>query len=258
MNYPIRLSKLPGRRGPSQPYGVVRAMINAWAGEVPSNFHRQTAYLTAKAGFLAVLLLLSVFAAPPARAGEDPVILALGDSLTAGYGLAAAEAFPTKLEQALRAKGRPARVINAGVSGDTTAGGLSRVDWLMADKPDLVILELGANDGLRGLDPEATRDNLSKIIEKAKAAGAAVLLAGMLAPPNLGKDYGAAFNAVYPTLADRYDVIFYPFFLDGIAAQPDLNLGDGMHPNAAGVDVIVENILPTVIKALDRVGETGS
>jgi len=188
--------------------------------------------------------------------GEKPVILALGDSLTAGYGLSKADSFPSVLEEALAEAGRPARVINAGVSGDTSKGGLSRVDWLLTENPDVVLLELGSNDGLRALDPQQTYKNLAALIEKAHAAGAHVLLAGMLAPPNLGREYGEEFNAVFPRLAEEYDVTFYPFFLDGVAAQPELNLSDGMHPNADGVEVIVENILPSVVEALDAAGET--
>jgi acyl-CoA thioesterase-1 len=197
----------------------------------------------------ALCLLFSLLLAAPA-AGAEKTILALGDSLVAGYGLEKADSFPTELEEALRAEGHDVRVINAGVSGDTSKGGLARVDWLFADKPDLMLLELGANDGLRGLPPAQTEENLAAIIEKAQDAGVPVLLAGMMAPPNLGREYGEEFNAVFPRLAERYDVAFYPFFLDGVAAEPELNQGDGMHPNAAGVDVIVERILPHVIDAL--------
>ncbi len=189
-------------------------------------------------------------------AAQTTTILALGDSLTAGYGLSKAESFPEKLEAALKEAGHDVRVINAGVSGDTSKGGLARVDWLFADKPDLMLLELGANDGLRGLPPADTKRNLAAIIEKAQAADVPVLLTGMLAPPNLGRDYGAEFDAVFPDLAEEYGTHFYPFFLDGVAAEPDLNLSDGMHPNGAGVDVIVARILPTVLEALDAA--TGS
>lgn len=201
------------------------------------------------------MLIAAVGAASAQQQGDRPTILALGDSLTAGYGLAKSESFPAVLEEALADAGRPAEVINAGVSGDTSKGGLSRVDWLLTDKPDLVLLELGSNDGLRALDPAQTYQNLAAIIEKAQAAGAHVLLAGMLAPPNLGREYGEEFNDVFPRLADDYDVTFYPFFLEGVAAEPELNLSDGMHPNAQGVEVIVENILPSVIDALDEAAE---
>lgn len=187
----------------------------------------------------------------PAAAKDSAVVLALGDSLVAGYGLPKEDSFPSRLEAELKARGHDVRVVNGGVSGDTSKAGLSRVDWLFAEKPDLMLLELGANDGLRGLPPEETEKNLARIIEKAQSAGVPVLLTGMLAPPNLGREYGEAFNALYPRLAERYGTAFYPFFLDGVAAEPALNQGDGMHPNADGVDVIVERIAPSVIEALE-------
>ena len=177
-------------------------------------------------------------------------IVALGDSLVAGYGLQAQEAFPAQLERALKQDGHNVRVINAGVSGDTTAGGLARVDWALADKPDLVILSLGANDMLRGLDPKVTRDNLDKLLTRIKASGAKVLLAGMYAAPTLGNEYGRAFNAIYADLARKHDVALYPFFLDGVAAQAALNLADGMHPNPKGIAVIVKGITPHVERLL--------
>lgn len=185
-------------------------------------------------------------------AAQDPVILALGDSLTAGYGLAKADSFPAQLERALRAQGHQVRVINGGVSGDTTAGGLARMDWLMVENPDLVIVELGANDALRAIDPAQTLENLDRIIAKSKAAGARVLLAGMLAPPNLGRDYAAQFNAIYPALTEKHGVPLYPFFLDGVAAEPQLNQSDGMHPTAEGISIIVQRIAPHVIQALSE------
>lgn len=202
-------------------------------------------------GIAAVALALAALLAPPApAAGAGPVrILALGDSLTAGYGLASDQAFPVRLEKALKARGIEAVVDNAGVSGDTTAGGLARLDWALdGSKPQLAIVELGANDGLRGLDPAATRKNLDAILTRLKAAGVRVLLAGMYAPPNLGRDYGREFNAIYPELAEKHKVALYPFFLDGVAANPALNQADGIHPTAKGVDVIVERILPAVAK----------
>ena len=202
---------------------------------------------------LAMLLAAILLASGPSQA-KQPVILALGDSLTAGYGLAQQDSFPAQLQTALRAAGIEAQVVNAGVSGDTSAGALRRVDWLMAQKPDLVIVEFGGNDGLRGLDPAETKRNLEAVIERVRGQGARVLLAGMLAPPNLGRDYGAAFNAVFPQLAKRHKVEFYPFFLDGVAAKPSLNLADGIHPNAKGVAVIVERILPYVRRALGEAG----
>jgi len=194
---------------------------------------------------LAPLLLL----APAARAAPIAV-LAFGDSLTAGYGLAAADGFTAKLQAALAGKGIEARVINGGVSGDTTAGGLARLDWSLADKPDLVILELGANDALRGLDPATTRANLDAMLQRLRAIGVPVLLAGMRAPPNLGRDFAAAFDPIYPELAAQYGVPLYPFFLDGVAVDPGLTQPDGLHPNAAGVDIIVARLLPTLLPAI--------
>ncbi|MEC9267641.1 MAG: arylesterase [Pseudomonadota bacterium] len=191
-----------------------------------------------------------VLSATPTSAAERATVLALGDSLVAGYGLPKEESFPAVLEAELKALGHDVRVINGGVSGDTSKAGLSRVDWLFAEKPDLMLLELGANDGLRGLPPEDTERNLAQIIEKSQAAGVPVLLTGMLAPPNMGRDYGEAFNALYPRLAEKYGTAFYPFFLDGVAAEPELNQGDGMHPNAAGVEIIARRIAPSVIDAL--------
>ena len=184
----------------------------------------------------------------------ERTILALGDSLTAGYGLPAEDGFAVRLQAALETAGVKARVVNAGVSGDTSAGGLARLDWLMADEPDLVILELGANDALRGLDPADTRRNLDAMLKRIKEAGVDVLLAGMRAPPNLGRDYAEEFDGIFPALAEQHKVVFYPFFLDGVAAQPDLNQADGIHPNAKGIAVIVERIMPAVLKALGEAG----
>ncbi len=151
----------------------------------------------------------------------------------------------------MRKSGYDVQVINGGVSGDTSAGGLSRLGWLMQDKPDLVIIELGANDALRGLDPAATKRNLAGIIAGIKERGARVLLAGMLAPPNMGTEYGTAFNNLFKELAKDHNVVFYPFFLEGVAGDPTLNLNDGMHPNPQGIAEIVKRMLPTVIKALN-------
>ena len=181
----------------------------------------------------------------PARA-EPLRIVALGDSLTAGYGLAAPEAFTTRLEAALRERGHDVVVVNAGVSGDTASDGLARVDWSVGDDADGVIVELGANDALRGVDPAITRDALDRLLAHLGERGLPVLLAGMRAPPNLGSDYGKAFDPIYAELAMERGAILYPFFLDGVAARPDLNQPDGIHPNAAGVAVIVERILPSV------------
>ena len=180
-------------------------------------------------------------------------LLVLGDSLAAGYGLAVEEAFPAQLEKALRQAGHNVAVINAGVSGDTTAGGLSRLDWALADKPHLVLVELGGNDALRGLPPEETRANLGAILERLEKAGVRILLAGMQAPHNLGEQYTAAFNRIYPQLAQQHRITLYPFFLDGVALDPALNQADGIHPNARGVAVIVARILPFVESVLKTV-----
>jgi acyl-CoA thioesterase-1 len=175
-----------------------------------------------------------------------PVILDFGDSLTAGYGVPAAQAFPARLEAWLHVRGIAARVVNAGVSGDTTAGGLARLDWALADKPDLVILALGANDALRGIEPSTVRDNLDKMIERIEANGAKVLLLGMLAPPNWGEEYKRAFDQIFPELAHLHHLPLYPFFLEGVAMNPELNQPDGLHPNEKGVAVLVDRIAPVV------------
>jgi acyl-CoA thioesterase-1 len=205
---------------------------------------------------MAVLALLLGMMGP---AGAAPLrILVLGDSLAAGYGLAEPDSFPAQLAAALAAQGVEAKVINGGVSGDTSAGGLARLDWVLADDPQLVILELGANDGLRGLDPNATGANLEAIVARLVAEKRAVLLAGMRAPPNLGADYGAAFDGLYPVIAARHGIALYPFFLDGVVTDPALNQDDGIHPNAAGVKVIVQRILPYVVKAIDALPHTAA
>lgn len=197
---------------------------------------------------LAVLALL--VAVTGARA-EPVTIVALGDSLTAGFGLPPGAGFPARLEAALRAEGADVTVVDAGVSGDTTSGGLARLDWSVGPEADAVILELGANDALRGLDPATTRANLTEILDRLDERGLPVLLAGMLAPPNLGPEYGEAYAAVYRDLGTR-DVVFYPFFLEGVAADPSLNQPDGLHPTAQGIDVIVANILPSVRELIAR------
>lgn len=182
-----------------------------------------------------------------AQIPDRPIKLAvLGDSLTAGFNLPAGSAFPARLEQALRAKGYKVEVLNAGVSGDTASGGRDRMDWSIPDGTDAVIVELGANDALRGIDPKVTRTALEAIVKRFQERKISVMLAGMLAPPNLGADYAARFNAIYPDLAKLYGVPLYGFFLDGVATQAKLNQGDGMHPTAEGVDVIVDHILPHV------------
>lgn len=204
------------------------------------------------AAAITLLLTAGVSGSVAARAEAPVTILAFGDSLIAGYGLGSADGFTAKLEAALQRKGITARVINGGLSGDTSAGGLARLDWALEPKPDFAIVELGGNDGLRGLDPAQTRANLDAILAKLKAKGVPVLLAGMYAPPNMGPDYGKAFNALYPELAQKHGVLFYPFFLEGVAADPALNQPDGIHPNAKGVDVIVERILPLVLKLIGK------
>lgn len=190
-------------------------------------------------------------------ANDETVIVAIGDSLTAGFGVVSNDSFPVRLEAALRDAGLPVRVVNAGVSGDTSAGGLARLDWVLAGnpdlRPDLVIVELGANDGLRGLDPADMEANLDAILIRLADQGVAAVLTGMVAPPNMGRAYGEAFNAVFPRLAKQHGVVFYPFFLDGVAARPALNQPDGIHPNAAGVRVIVERFTPHVLRALAEI-----
>lgn len=203
---------------------------------------------------LGALVLCLMVAAPGAAWAGTIRILALGDSLTAGFGLDEKDSFPSQLEAALKAKGYDVEVLNAGVSGDTTAGGLDRLDWALADTPDLAIVELGANDGLRAIDPAATRANLDRILARLNETKIPTLLAGMLAPPNLGRAYGDAFNAIFPDLAKAHGVAFYPFFLDGVAMVPALNQGDGMHPNAEGVKVIVDRITPAVIELIKAGG----
>lgn len=193
-------------------------------------------------------------------ADDETVIVALGDSLTAGFGVLANDSFPVRLEAALRDAGSNARVVNAGVSGDTSAGGLARLDWVIAGNPDLapdlVIVELGSNDGLRGLDPADMETNLDAILTRLAGEGVPAVLTGMLAPPNMGRDYGEAFKAVFPRLAKRHGVAFYPFFLEGVAAQPALNQPDGIHPNPAGVRVIVERFTPVVLRALTEIEQS--
>jgi acyl-CoA thioesterase-1 len=200
------------------------------------------------------LVLYGVLAAGTAMAADRPMrIVALGDSLTAGFHLPASSAFPARLERALKGKGMEVEITNAGVSGDTALGGLSRLDWSVPEGTDAVILELGANDALRGVDPKLTRQALENIVRTLKDRGVEVLLAGMRAPPNMGADYRRAFDAIYPDLATTYGLVYYPFFLDGIAANSKLNLGDGIHPNAAGIDIIVGRILPKVQELIARV-----
>jgi acyl-CoA thioesterase-1 len=200
---------------------------------------------------LSLVALALVLASPAGSRADRPLkLLALGDSLTAGYGLPSDVSFTAQLQAGLKAQGLNVTVINAGVSGDTSAGGRARLDWLLADQPDFAIVELGANDGLRGLDPQVTYDNLDAVLTQLDQRRIPVLLAGMVAPPNLGREYGAQFNAVFPHLADKHKVVFYPFFLDGVAAEEKLNQADFMHPNAKGVAVIVERLMPYLKKLI--------
>ena len=198
---------------------------------------------TAFASFFAAFLMLICTTVTFASAKPLEVV-AFGDSLMAGYQLDRQDAFPNRLAEALNANGLEINMTNAAVSGDTTSGGLARLDWSVPDGTDVVILELGANDALRGLPAETTRENLDKMIARLREREITVFLMGMLAPPNMGTAYEEAFNSIYPELADKYEVEYYPFFLDGVAGIPDLNLSDGIHPNAAGIAVMVEKILP--------------
>ena len=207
----------------SRRYGLWVALVNAW-----------------------------IIIASPAWA-EQVNIIAIGDSLTAGYGLAQSDSFPAQLQAALRAVGEEVRIINSGVSGDTSAGGRARLEWALSLKPDAVILELGANDGLRGLDPGQTEANLNEMITKIRTQALPVLLTGMLAPPNLGQEYSNEFNSLFQRLANKHGVLFYPFFLEGVVAVPALNQTDGIHPNAAGVAEIVKRILPPVRELIGQV-----
>ncbi len=179
--------------------------------------------------------------------------MALGDSLMAGYGLPGSAAFPEQLEKALRAKGAAVEIANAGVSGDTSSGGLSRLDWSVPDGTEAVILGLGANDMLRGIDPKVTRTALDAIVQRLKKRGIEVLLAGMRAPPNLGPDYARAFDAIYPDLARAHDLLIYPFFLDGIAVDAKFNQRDGIHPTAEGIAEVVRRFVPRAEELLARV-----
>ena len=202
--------------------------------------------------FVALMTAAPAFAQTPAAAPERPVkMVVLGDSLSAGLGLSAASAFPVRLQKSLSDKGIKVDMTNAGVSGDTSSGGRDRLDWSVPEGTEAVIVELGANDALRGIDPAVTRAALTEILTRLKARKVAVLLCGMFAPPNYGSEYAARFNAIYPELSKAFGVPLYPFFLEGVAAEAKLNQADGIHPNPKGVDVVVERILPFVTKNLD-------
>jgi acyl-CoA thioesterase-1 len=207
------------------------------------------------AGLVGVLLAAAI-TAPAPGASRAPQIVAFGDSITAGFGLPPDAALPARLQAKLHDQAIDARVVNAGVSGDTTAGGVARLAWTLADKPDVVILELGANDALRGIDPATVRANLETMIEKIQASGAKLLLLGMRAPPNWGEDYQRSFDRIYPELARAHNLPLLPFFLEGVAMDPSMNQADGLHPNEKGVAVMVDHIAPMVARLLSK-GEGG-
>lgn len=208
--------------------------------------------VTFAAGFLIVALTADAMATT-----REPTIVVLGDSLAAGFGLPQEQSFPAQLEKALRAKGQNVTIVNAGVSGDTATNGLDRFDWAVTPEANAVIVELGANDALQGLPPEATKKALEEILKRLKAKNLPVLLAGMEAPRNLGKDYVEEFGAVYRDLARRYDVVFYPFFLEGLVGDAGLFQDDGLHPNARGVTKIVDGIMPKVEELLAKISPKG-
>jgi acyl-CoA thioesterase-1 len=189
------------------------------------------------------------------HAEEERVVVCLGDSLTEGYGLAPEQAFPHLLERKLQAEGRAVRVVNAGISGSTSASAVARLRWQLKSEPDVVLIALGGNDGLRGVDVEATEANLSEAIALAKASGVRVLLGGMKLPPNYGPEYTSAFEAVFPALAEKHDVSLIPFLLEGVAADPDLNLPDGIHPNAQGAEIVSQTVFEALLPLLDAPGE---
>ena len=204
-------------------------------------------------GFQRVFLALMMTIALSSTVRAETIsLVGFGDSLMAGYQLPPQDAFPARLEKALKEKGLDVTIANASVSGDTSSGGLARIDWSVPDGTKGVILELGANDALRGIPPEATRKNIEAMITRLRDRGIAVLLAGMMAPPNMGADYAARFNPIFPELAEKYGLELYPFFLDGVVTEAKLKLEDGIHPNGDGVAIIVRNLLPYVTEAMDR------
>lgn len=210
----------------------------------------------AKKGFAVfVVITLGLLALPfhSNAAKDEIVIVAFGDSLTAGFLLPKKHSFPSQLEKALKKKGYNARVLNAGLSGDTTLGGLARLDWSVPQNADAVIIELGANDALRGLDPKLTKETLDQIIQKLKKSGQKILLTGMEAPRGYGDDYVKAFSRIFPSLAKKHDILLYPFFLKGVALKSKYNLPDGMHPNSEGVQLIVKNMMPIVEQLIEQV-----
>jgi acyl-CoA thioesterase-1 len=217
-------------------YGTSAARVEGW----------KLMFAHIRVLIMALMTAGPVFAQAPAAPAKPVKVVVLGDSLSAGLGLPAPAAFPARLQKALDDKGIKVDMINAGVSGDTTSGGRDRLDWSVPEGTEAVILELGANDALRGIDPAVTRAALTEILTRLKARKIAVLLCGMLAPPNYGSEYAARFNAIYPELSKSFGVPLYSFFLEGVAAEAKLNQPDGLHPTAEGIDVIVKNILPTV------------
>jgi acyl-CoA thioesterase I len=234
--------------------GKIRPASYGKAGRRVQTFLTAAAQSVMVLGLSAFCLGLVAATGQPVAATDRPVKLVLfGDSLTAGLGLSANHAFPARLDHALKAKGHAVDIVDAGVSGDTASAGLARLDWSVPEETDAVILELGANDALRGIDPKVTHQALDSILRRLKQRGVEVLLTGMRAPRNLGPDYVRAFDAIFPELAATHGVPLYPFFLDGVATDPKLNQGDGIHPNAEGVDIIVARILPKVEDLLIRV-----
>jgi acyl-CoA thioesterase-1 len=212
--------------------------------------------LSFKASLLHFIVMVALFAGSGSAKAQEKAInlVGFGDSLMAGYQLAPSESYTAQLEAALKAKGLNVTITNAGVSGDTTSGGLSRIDWSVPDGTSGVILELGANDALRGIAPEQSEKNLDAMLTRLKGRGIPVLLAGILAPPNMGGDYAEKFNPIYKRLAEKHAVPLYPFFLDGVTTVPGMQLEDGMHPNAKGVAVMVERTLPMVESFLGEIG----
>ena len=231
---------------------LTRIRQNRYAiGESSSPSGQRISLYGRRFGILLFAMFFMIYA--PLQAADQVVLVTYGDSLSAGYGLSEQDAFPAQLEKTLRARGHNVRIVNASVSGDTTAAGLARFDWSFPDGAQGVILELGANDALRGLPPEKTRSNLDQLITRIKAKGAEPLLAGMLAPRNLDAKFTQAFDSIYPDLAEKHGILLYPFFLYDVAGKKKLNLPDGLHPNPAGVKKIVEQIVPRVEDLLSRI-----
>lgn len=215
-------------------------------------FSLKKSFAACRDRFFLLLVAVLMTVASPAAASAQKTLMVYGDSLVAGYGLDAGQGFPEQLQAALAAAGRDVKVVNAGVSGDTTAGGLARLDWALADRPDAMIIVLGGNDLLRGLNPQQTKANLQAMLTRLRQDQIAVLLCGMLAPVNLGPDYRQQFDNIYPELAAEFGVRLYPFFLQGVALNPDLNLPDGLHPNTTGVAHITAAVLPYTLALLDQ------